>query len=176
MDEEGRRHIFLRTFWLYIWEALNNKKNSFSGTQHIGYTYLWALNDGISIENWFISRAAGSKLNLYSNPSETRHFIQSQKRVKWLRQLIKKNFQHKPSVISVTFQWFFTLDCNNVKREYDINQELGLYSSPLCFTLLRSLYFPERSTLTSQYLQVRWADGKYGRFEFRKPIWLAGRE
>ena len=90
MDEEGRRHIFLRICWLHIWEALN--KNSFFGTQYFGYTYLWALNDGISIENWFISRAAGSKLNLYGNPSETRHFIQSQKWVKWLRQSIKKKF------------------------------------------------------------------------------------
>ena len=28
------------------------------------------------------------------------------------------------------------------------------------------------STLTSKNLQVRWADGKYGHPNFRKPIWL----
>ena len=33
-------------------------------------TLFWALYDGISIVRWYISRTAGSKLNLYSNPSE----------------------------------------------------------------------------------------------------------
>ena len=33
-------------------------------------TPFWALYDGNSIVRWYISRTAGSKLNLYSNPSE----------------------------------------------------------------------------------------------------------
>ena len=33
-------------------------------------TPLWALYDGNSIVRWYISRTAGSKFNLYSNPSE----------------------------------------------------------------------------------------------------------
>ena len=43
---------------------------------------------------------------------------------------------------SVTFK-SITLDCNNGDHEYAKNKGLGLHSSPLYFTLLRSLYLPD---------------------------------
>ena len=60
---------------------------------------------------------------------------------------LSENFFHKVLRQSVTFE-SFTLECNNGDHEYAKNKGLGLHSSPLYFTLLRSLYLPK------QYL--RW--------------------
>ena len=129
------------SFWQSVWAIVCFNKILFIlGTSQKG-TILWALYDGIRIVNWYISRTADSKRNLKDNPSETWHFIQSQKRVKILRRLNEFFFQQVLSR-SVIFK-SITLDCNNGDHEYAKNKGLGLYSSPLYFTLLRSLYLPD---------------------------------
>ena len=98
---------------------------------------LWALYVGNSIENWFISRTAVSKLNLYSNPSEIWYWnLSISKRVKWLRRLFEFFFQQKSLVIVLYLVYHIGLQ--QCWARVWKNQELGLHSSLLCFTLLRS--------------------------------------
>ena len=102
-------------------------------------TPFWALYDGNSIVSWYISRTADSKFNLYSNPSEIwywKTFYLISKKSKWLRRLIEKKFQHKSLVIVLYLVYHIALQ--QCWTRVWKNQELGLHSSPLCFTLLRS--------------------------------------
>ena len=81
MTIKRRRQLWWRfSFWQSVWAMVCFNKILFIlGTSQKG-TILWALYDGIRIENWYISRTAGSKLKSKCQPIRSMTFYSISKK------------------------------------------------------------------------------------------------